>query len=167
MAFGCLKTPIFFRCARKAASYNVRWLSPPPLRPKSRVRPVGRSTGTLYPIEKKRVLPPRTVHFFYHPSQFIFYHPSQFVIYHPSQFVIYHPSQFIFYHPSKFIFYHPSQFIFYHPSQFVIYHPSQFIFYHPSQFIFYHRSQFIFYHPSQFSPTPHARTSSFHFGPSS
>ena len=109
MAFGCLKTPIFFGCARKAASYNVRWLSPPPLRPKSRVRPVGRSTGTLYPIEKKRVLPPRTVHFFYHPSQFIFYHPSQFVIYHPSQFVIYHPSQFIFYNPSQFILFRKNE----------------------------------------------------------
>ena len=44
----------FFPAAR--ASYSVRYLSPPPIRPKSRVTPVGRSTGTLYPIEKNRVL---------------------------------------------------------------------------------------------------------------
>ena len=44
----------FFPAAR--ASYSVRCLSPPRIRPKSRVTPVGRSTGTLYPIEKNRVL---------------------------------------------------------------------------------------------------------------
>ena len=44
----------FFPAAR--ASYSVRYLSPPPIRPKSRVTPVGRSTGTLYPTGKNRVL---------------------------------------------------------------------------------------------------------------
>ena len=44
----------FFPAAR--ASYSVRYLSPPPIRPKSRVTPVGRSTGTLHPTGKNRVL---------------------------------------------------------------------------------------------------------------
>ena len=44
----------FFPAAREG--YSVRVLSPPPIRPKSRVTPVGRSTGTLYPIQKNRLL---------------------------------------------------------------------------------------------------------------
>ena len=44
----------FFPAAREG--YSVRVLSPPPIRPKSRVTPVGRSTGTLYPTGKNRVL---------------------------------------------------------------------------------------------------------------
>ena len=37
-------------------SYRARWLLPPTIRPKSRVTPVGISTGTLYPIQKNRLL---------------------------------------------------------------------------------------------------------------
>ena len=44
----------FFPAAR--ASYRARWLLPHLERPKSRVTPVGRSTRTLYPIKKNRLL---------------------------------------------------------------------------------------------------------------
>ena len=109
------------------------------------------STLLLLPLTVHCDLPPLTVHFFYHRSQFIFT-TSHFVIYHPSQFILFTtPHSSLFLPPLTVHF-------FYHPSQFVIYHPSQSIFLPPLTVHFYHPSQFVIYHPSQFifSTTPHS-----------